>query len=363
MAKVRRNSRRATKLLACLTLLLVPGLIYSVGCLRSVRNFTRTLKAHTISERDLSPSYQIALNATLHTIPCCPPVNWSPTKADRAKELIPRIIHQTWKTTDIPAGDWQAAHNLCLALYTPKDDWKHMFWTDESARAFIAREFPDFLPTYDRYPYAIERVDALRYFLLYHYGGVYMDLDVGCARAMESILKFPAFLPRTTPSGVSNDVIGVRKGHPFMKQLMEGLMRQGPSTWLGTKYITVFFTTGPMFVNQILAAYWSSFESMKGEDRDKVFLLPAQFYHETHASYFVHFPGSSWHGSDAKFVGGFVRYGWVALLFGAIIYLAHRWRLRRMERTKRLGHNVKEYGPCPNDFEMDDARSYSRGEV
>lgn len=27
------------------------------------------------------------------------------------------------------------------------------------------------------YPYSIQRVDVLRYFLLHHYGGIYIDLD------------------------------------------------------------------------------------------------------------------------------------------------------------------------------------------
>ena len=30
---------------------------------------------------------------------------------------------------------------------------------------------------YDRYKYPVQRVDAARYFLMLHYGGIYMDLD------------------------------------------------------------------------------------------------------------------------------------------------------------------------------------------
>ena len=42
--------------------------------------------------------------------------------------------------------------------------------------------YPWFLPTYQSYPYAIQRVDVLRYFLLHSLGGVYIDLDMGCRR-------------------------------------------------------------------------------------------------------------------------------------------------------------------------------------
>lgn len=35
--------------------------------------------------------------------------------------------------------------------------------------------------TYDGYRYPVQRVDAVRYFIMLHYGGIYMDLDnVGC---------------------------------------------------------------------------------------------------------------------------------------------------------------------------------------
>ena len=54
--------------------------------------------------------------------------------------------------------------------------------TDADNRAFIAREFPKYLGLYDGYDTHIKRVDAVRYFLLYRYGGVYMDLDMTCLR-------------------------------------------------------------------------------------------------------------------------------------------------------------------------------------
>lgn len=45
------------------------------------------------------------------------------------------------------------------------------------SRDFIATEYPWFLSTYDSYSFPIQRVDTVRYFILRHYGGIYMDLD------------------------------------------------------------------------------------------------------------------------------------------------------------------------------------------
>lgn len=50
-------------------------------------------------------------------------------------------------------------------------------WTNENAREFIGDEYPWFLDTFDRYQYPIQRADAIRYFVLAHYGGIYIDLD------------------------------------------------------------------------------------------------------------------------------------------------------------------------------------------
>ena len=45
------------------------------------------------------------------------------------------------------------------------------------AASLTAYRYPWFLETWDNYPFNIERADAIRYFVLAHYGGVYIDLD------------------------------------------------------------------------------------------------------------------------------------------------------------------------------------------
>lgn len=57
-------------------------------------------------------------------------------------------------------------------------------WTESASRSFIQAEYPWFLDAYDGFRFPVQRVDTLRYFLLRHFGGIYMDLDnVGRARA------------------------------------------------------------------------------------------------------------------------------------------------------------------------------------
>ncbi|KAL1958999.1 hypothetical protein VTO42DRAFT_3240 [Malbranchea cinnamomea] len=112
---------------------------------------------------------------------------------------VPPIIHRTHKTNP---------------------QYTQYFWTDESARDFIKDWFSWFLPTYDSYPFAIQRVDALRYFLLWFYGGIYLDLDILCRRPLDPLLRTHTFLHKTWPYGVSNDVMGNKPGHPLMSKLL-----------------------------------------------------------------------------------------------------------------------------------------------
>jgi hypothetical protein len=128
-------------------------------------------------------------------------------------ELVPRLIHRMWKSDDpatLPAG-WNSGYQSCVNSHP--EGWQLRLWSDQALRDFIAAEYAWFLPEYDSYPRPIERVDAARYFVLYHYGGVYLDLDVGCARSLEPLraaVSVPgkgAMFPATEPCGVSNDVI------------------------------------------------------------------------------------------------------------------------------------------------------------
>jgi hypothetical protein len=74
-------------------------------------------------------------------------------------------------------------------------------WTDSTSRHFVARHYPSFLATFDSYAYPIQRADAIRYFVLHRFGGIYMDLDIGCKRDMAPLLRgdWDVVLAKTIP--------------------------------------------------------------------------------------------------------------------------------------------------------------------
>ena len=42
---------------------------------------------------------------------------------------------------------------------------------------------------FNSYQYEIQRCDVIRYFLLYHYGGIYADMDYFCSKSFDKITE------------------------------------------------------------------------------------------------------------------------------------------------------------------------------
>lgn len=103
----------------------------------------------------------------------------------------------------------KSAERVCLTseyssvnaryILTPLSEY--MLWTDETAREFVKTFYPAHLHMYDSYKYPIQRADSIRYFVLHHFGGVYMDLDIGCRRRLDPLLQgdWDTILPITKP--------------------------------------------------------------------------------------------------------------------------------------------------------------------
>ena len=73
----------------------------------------------------------------------------------------------------------------CRALHP---GWEWRFWDEAENRKFLLEHYPWFLPLYDSYEVPVNRNDAVRYFYLLHYGGVYLDFDVGCLRPLDELI-------------------------------------------------------------------------------------------------------------------------------------------------------------------------------
>ncbi|KAM0750686.1 hypothetical protein T439DRAFT_356437 [Meredithblackwellia eburnea MCA 4105] len=274
---------------------------------------------------------------------------------DTAQPRIPRIVHQTWMTEDIP-DRWAKVRQGCQALHP---DYEYILWTDASSREFIAEQYPWFLATFDGYRYPIQRADAIRYFILHYYGGIYMDLDVGCQQPIDPLLYFPVILPATIPVGVSNDIMLSEKGHPFMDLVIHNLVTFNHQ--YGTNYPTVMFSTGPMFLS---AQYglWPKEDVDAPIDTRQVRILPRRWYGknapegERELAYFSHFYGSSWHADDAGFITFLGKFGLALMYAGFTVALLGIGRILWSKRSSVpfLKKSSRKVGPIALPFHVPD---------
>ena len=247
---------------------------------------------------------------------------------------IPLIFHRTWRDDNIPEH-WSKSYHNCKETYNKKN-WTTILWTDATIRSFLTEHYSNFLPVYDSYPYNIQRVDAARYFILYHFGGLYLDLDVSCrekkdiedlVRVMESIERQSMF-PLTNPIGVSNDVMLASKENGFFEYLIQRL--RTTNRWFGLPYLTVLFSTGPMFLSLACMNYPNA--------KHDLLALSPELYSETDARFFRHLPGSTWHSTDAVVVKWLFRNWLVAFMafFVACVVTVNIIRVdRRANPSKR----------------------------
>ncbi|KAI8813742.1 nucleotide-diphospho-sugar transferase, partial [Cladochytrium replicatum] len=178
---------------------------------------------------------------------------------------IPRIIHQSWKTKNLPPRFKTWSHSW----KKKNPGWKYNLWTDETNREMVARHFPWFLPVYDGLPRNICRADVSRYMYMFAFGGVYADLDRGevethnaTTTTLELLLPFMGFDFRSEHN-VPNAWMASRPGHPFWIHCLMVVEAR-------YRILNVEKMTGPVL---LIDAYRDYMVRMPQELREPIFFL------------------------------------------------------------------------------------------
>ncbi|KAI8609438.1 nucleotide-diphospho-sugar transferase [Chytriomyces sp. MP71] len=189
-----------------------------------------------------------------------------------SKRLIPSIIHQSWKTAEVP----EKYHEWVESWKTMNPEYEYKLWTDRDNRNLVAEHYPWFLKTYDAFEDPILRADASRLFYMHKYGGVYADLDFECLKPLDGLLKtHPAVIGSMTTGGddamrihgVPNAWMGSRPGHPLWLRCARRIMR------FDSKEKTVEVRTGPVMLYWCLREYRRTIHTSR---KNPVFLAPPE---------------------------------------------------------------------------------------
>jgi len=156
----------------------------------------------------------------------------------------PRIIHQTAKS-EADLNPMYKASRHSWQHHHP--DWEYKFWNDTDIVDFMESHYPTFMDTWNLFPMQIMRIDAVRYFWMHHYGGIYADMDYFALRNWGSffskeeaetqiiipMLYDAKISPQGTPTfhkgshrhgqAVCNALLMSKPQHPFWKIVHEFL--------------------------------------------------------------------------------------------------------------------------------------------
>eukprot|EP00912_Choanoflagellata_sp_UC4_P000301 UC4_evm3s182 len=97
---------------------------------------------------------------------------------------VPKLIHQTWKSDVIP--DRFVSYVETWLQNNP--GYTYVLWTNFDNSNLIDTYFPSFKDMFENYELPIQRADAIRYFIMYAYGGIYVDLDFESLRPIDEYL-------------------------------------------------------------------------------------------------------------------------------------------------------------------------------
>ncbi len=231
---------------------------------------------------------------------------------------IPKVVHFIW------IGPRQFPRESVENVRTwmaKNPDWTFNFWTDRlrplpcpGMRLRMIRDL-QFLKLQDCFAKADnygEKSDLLRYEILYQEGGVYVDHDVKCFKSFESLNRAYDFycgidMPYTSslPSCIftTNNLIGVKAGHPILKNCMEMLADR----WDQIERDYPGADRDSMLNRVLHRTFWLFGEAVKqfsGQESNRDIVFPAYYFDapkDELAIFARHQYAGAWHESETAF--------------------------------------------------------------
>lgn len=148
--------------------------------------------------------------------------------------MIPKTIHLTWKSKLLPPI-LKLLYDENLNFLRSKG-YNVKLWSDEEIVNLINENYPNFYEIYSLARTGVQRGDISRLLLVYHYGGIYIDLDVLVLRDFADIIDMDSdnFYISYEPSGqtmalynddkyICNAFFAANKNNIVLNKLIKGI--------------------------------------------------------------------------------------------------------------------------------------------
>jgi mannosyltransferase OCH1-like enzyme len=259
------------------------------------------------------------------------PTTSASVSAAPARRPFPRHIFQTWKSKTGMPEDYARWSESVKARNA---DFEHFLWDDSDNRRFIAEYYPWFLAIYDAYPREIYRADAVRYFFLYQFGGVYVDMDTECLKPLAPLFESSAdvWLGRmgddaAFPHSIPNAVMASRPRQEFWLLAIH-LLLENAATTVGSHARVLAgpeATTGPLLLKKTYDTYVSGKRDAVCEMiRSVAARLPDDLRPDPRVSTVELREPDCWYPIN-----------WASVIDGQLLWEMHDGTIRLGDRTKR----------------------------
>ena len=128
--------------------------------------------------------------------------------------MIPKIIHYCWLSGD----PYPNLIEKCISSWKKHlPDYDFILW-DTSRIDINSNKW--LKQAYDNKKYAFA-ADYIRFYALYHYGGIYLDADVEVLKSFNTLLNQPQFIGEEAGGDIEAAVMGAEKGLPWIKECLD----------------------------------------------------------------------------------------------------------------------------------------------
>ncbi len=172
---------------------------------------------------------------------------------------IPKIIHQTYKTNEMPRQLEEYRRKL-IELHP---GWDYRFYGDHECRDIVEQYFPSFLPIYEGSSAPVQKADIFRIIVVNALGGFYLDIDVECIKSLDELCEFHCvFAEELTIKEeeakqlghrdclrVANYMFGSEPAHPFLLHILRKIAEE--SQYEITSEHDLLESTGPGLVTTV----------------------------------------------------------------------------------------------------------------
>jgi len=168
---------------------------------------------------------------------------------------------------------WRALH----------PDYEVREWTLPLALSFLKKHYPKYLPLFLNYKREIYRIDAIRYFLLHHYGGFYVDSDIEPYQNIDRLTQYQVVLAlnqytKDKARIYNNHFMGAQAQSPFFKRCLSALPYTSFLQSTKPSYSSTMMVAGPFYLTALANHYRKEITVLSFKEERMLF-----YHHEKHS--------------------------------------------------------------------------------